>query len=79
MVPSQVEPRPRRRLLGPRLDALAEAELAGVLEVRPDSLAFRHELARRAIERSLPAIRRRQLNAAVVAALRAQPRPEPRA
>ena len=33
---------------------------AGVIEVRPDGLAFRHELARRAIERSLPAIRRRR-------------------
>ena len=64
-------------LLGPRIDALAEAEPAGVIDVRPDSLAFRHELARRAIERSLPALRRRSLNAAVVAALRAQPRPEP--
>ena len=42
-----------------------------MLEVRADSVAFRHELARRAIEQSLPAIRRRQLNAAVVAALRA--------
>ena len=48
-----------------------------MIDVRPDSLAFRHELTRRAIERSLPALRRRSLNAAVVAALRAQPRPEP--
>ena len=47
-----------------------------MLEVRPHSLAFRHELARRAIERSLPALRRRSLNAAVVRAMRAQERPE---
>ena len=59
----------RRRCSGRRVDALVEAELAGVLEVRPQALAFRHELARRAIEASLPAIRRRSLNAAVVAAL----------
>jgi DNA-binding CsgD family transcriptional regulator/tetratricopeptide (TPR) repeat protein len=44
--------------------------------VRPQSLAFRHELARRAIESSLPAIRRRSLNAAVVSALRDRARPE---
>ena len=49
--PSQVEPRPRRpSCSGRRWTTLAEAELAGVIEVRPDSLAFRHELARRAIE-----------------------------
>ncbi len=76
VVPSRVGLDLAARLLGPRFDALTEAELAGVLEIRPDSLAFRHELARRAIERSLPAIRRRELNAAVVQALRAEPRPE---
>ncbi len=59
VVPSHVGAELAGTLLGPRVDALAEAELAGVLEVGPDSLAFRHELARRAIERSLPAIRRR--------------------
>ncbi len=41
-------------LLGPRFEALAEAEVAGVLEVRDHGVAFRHELARRAIEHSLP-------------------------
>ena len=76
VVPSRVGLDLAARLLGPRFDALTEAELAGVLEIRPDSLAFRHELARRAIERSLPAIRRRELNAAVVQALRAEQRPE---
>jgi DNA-binding CsgD family transcriptional regulator len=63
-------------LLGPRLEALAEGQAAGVLEDRADGVAFRHELARRAIEQSLPAIRRRQLNAAVVSALKEQERPE---
>ena len=77
VVPSHVSLELAAELLGPRIDALAEAEQAGVIDVRPDSLAFRHELTRRAIERSLPALRRRSLNAAVVAALRAQPRPEP--
>jgi DNA-binding CsgD family transcriptional regulator/tetratricopeptide (TPR) repeat protein len=76
VVPSQVGLELAAALLGSRIDALAEAELAGVIEVRPQSMAFRHELARRAIERSLPAIRRRALNAAVVEALRAEHRPE---
>ncbi|MEU3459248.1 AAA family ATPase [Streptomyces sp. NPDC006733] len=58
-------------LLGDQLDALAEAEGRGIVEVRPDGLAFRHELARRAVERGLPALRRRALHRAVVRALRA--------
>ena len=74
VVPPHVSLDLAAELLGVRLDALAEAELAGVIEVRADSLAFRHELARRAVEQSLPALRRQQLNAAVVAALRAPSR-----
>jgi DNA-binding CsgD family transcriptional regulator/tetratricopeptide (TPR) repeat protein len=54
------------------LDPLEEAELAGLIELRPDGLGFRHELARRAIEQSLPALRRRLFNADVVAVLRAR-------
>jgi DNA-binding CsgD family transcriptional regulator/tetratricopeptide (TPR) repeat protein len=76
VVPWQVDLDLAAALLGPRLEALAEAQAAGVLEDRSDGVAFRHELARRAIEQSLPAIRRRRLNAAVVAALRAQEWPE---
>ena len=52
------------------LEPLAEAEMAGLIELRDDGLGFRHELARRAIEQSLPEIRRRLLNQRVVAALR---------
>lgn len=51
------------------LDTLAEAETLGIVEVRPEGVAFRHELARRAVEQSLPASRRIQLNRAVVRAL----------
>jgi DNA-binding CsgD family transcriptional regulator/tetratricopeptide (TPR) repeat protein len=47
-----------------------------VLEVRPGGLAFRHELARRALEHSLPAIRRRALNADVMRALQSSSQPE---
>jgi DNA-binding CsgD family transcriptional regulator/tetratricopeptide (TPR) repeat protein len=77
VVPSPVTVDLAAALLGPEVDALAEAELAGVVEVGAEGLGFRHELARRAIEQSLPQLRRRALNATVVAALRASPRPDP--
>ncbi len=76
VIPRQVDVDLAADLLGRRVEALAEAQAAGVLEDRADSIAFRHELARRAIEQSLPAIRRRHLNAAVVAALGLRERPE---
>ena len=76
VIPRQVDLRLAADLLGGRFVALAEAQAAGVLEDRADSIAFRHELARRAIEQSLPTIRRRHLNGAVVAALLLQERPE---
>ena len=76
VVPSQVRMDRVVGLLGTRFEALAEAEVAGVLEMRDHSVAFRHELARRAIEQSLPAFRRQQLNAAVLAAMRAGERPD---
>ena len=76
MVPGQVPAELATELLGDREAALAEAELAGVVGAGPSGLAFRHELARRAIEASLPGIRRRLLNRAVVKALWAQAEPE---
>ena len=41
-------------LLGDDLGSLDEAEERGVVEVRADGIAFRHELARRAVQRSVP-------------------------
>ena len=76
VVPSHVPPELARVLLGESMGALPAAELAGVIEGRPDGLGFRHELARRAIESSLPVTRVRLLNQAVVEALREQDRPE---
>lgn len=70
VVPSQTELRLARELVGD-LTVLAEAERRGVIEVRPDAIAFRHELARRAVESSLPTSLRMQLNGRVLAALRA--------
>jgi hypothetical protein len=49
----------------------------GMLEVRPDAIAFRHELARRAVEGSLPVVARLGLNARVLAALLATQDPDP--
>lgn len=64
-------------LLGDAVDVLDEAERRGVLQVRDDGLAFRHELARRAVEQRLGGLRRRELNRAVVTALLASPGPDP--
>ena len=76
VVPSHLTPDLAQAVLGANAGALADAELAGLIEVRPEGLGFRHELARRAIEDSLPVLRKRVLNQAVVEALRAQPRPD---
>ena len=79
VVPSRIRFELAGALLGDRIDTLAEAELAGVLEVSTHHLGFRHELARRAIERSLPALARRRLNAHVLEALREGSGPTARA
>ena len=65
-----------RGLLG-ELTPLAEAERHGVLEVRADAVAFRHELARRAVEGSLPSSTRMELNARVLATLPGFPGADP--
>jgi len=70
VVPTPVEPALAAALLGDRLAALAAAEEQGVVEMRAAGLSFRHELARRAVESTLPGLRRRALHARVVAALR---------
>jgi hypothetical protein len=64
------------RALCPDLGPVAEAERLGVLEVRPDAVAFRHELARRAVAESLPVTVRLELNARAGAALLAAPTPD---
>ena len=50
-------------------DAVDEAVDRGLLEFDGTTVSFRHELARRAVEASLPVVRRRQLNADVLATL----------
>ncbi|HEX6360907.1 ATP-binding protein [Actinophytocola sp.] len=56
------------RLVGP-LDVVAEAERKGLLEARPDGLAFRHELTRRAVYEHVPELRRRSLHASALVKL----------
>jgi DNA-binding CsgD family transcriptional regulator/tetratricopeptide (TPR) repeat protein len=59
-------------LLGPDLDALVEAEQAGVITVGSGGLSFRHELARRATEASLSQLDRRRMQHQVTELLRRQ-------
>jgi DNA-binding CsgD family transcriptional regulator len=75
VVPSRVEPALLRALC-PDLVPVTEAERLGVLEVRSDAVAFRHELARRAVEQSLPVTIRFERNARVTAALLNAPTPD---
>ena len=65
------------RVLVDDLAPVAEAERAGVVEVRGDIVAFRHELARRAVAESLPASVRLELNADVLRALLMRPDRDP--
>jgi DNA-binding CsgD family transcriptional regulator/tetratricopeptide (TPR) repeat protein len=65
------------RVLAGDLAPVAEAERAGVVEVRGDVVAFRHELARRAVAESLPASVRLELNADVLRALLTRPDSDP--
>ena len=72
VVPTGADHRMVERLVG-GLGVLAEAEARGMLRVDRERVSFRHELARRAIEQSLPYARRVALNREVVAALLEHP------
>ncbi len=76
VIPSGAEIDLLRVLVGD-LAPVAEAERAGVVEVRGDVVAFRHELARRAVTESLPASVRLELNADVLCALLTGPDCDP--
>ena len=69
VVPSTVERWLVEAVVPGGLAALAGAEERGLLRVSPTSVAFRHELARRSIEGSLPVARRVVLNRRVLHAL----------
>ncbi|MGH3870212.1 MAG: ATP-binding protein [Pseudonocardiaceae bacterium] len=76
VVPTRVSLELVEDLLGSLVDVLAEAEEHRIIEVSEDGIAFRHELARRAVKRSLPTIRRRALHREMVRVLRWQCRPD---
>ncbi len=58
-------------LVGPDAAAIDECIGAGLLSLHGETLAFRHDLARRAIEDGLSPLRRRELDLRVLAALEA--------
>lgn len=57
------------QILGPADDLLDECERKGLLRIDVDSISYRHELTRRAIESSLSRADRQRLNESVLAAL----------
>jgi DNA-binding CsgD family transcriptional regulator/tetratricopeptide (TPR) repeat protein len=69
VVPGRVELWLARALLGD-LGAVGDAERRGLVEVTPQSVAFRHELARRAVEEAMPRTAQIELHARVLTALR---------
>ena len=76
VIPARAEPELLDALQPGWAEVAAPAEELGVLDVRDGVLAFRHELARQAVEESLPGARRIHLNRAVLAALRAARDPD---
>ncbi|TCC34902.1 ATP-binding protein [Kribbella sindirgiensis] len=60
------------RLLGEGFKGLATAETNGLLELSSGTVRFRHEIARRAIEETIPQIRRIAMHRAVVTTLLAR-------
>jgi len=69
VVPGRAEMWLLARAMGPGAAAVDAAVLAGLLVADADAIGFRHELLRRAVEGSLSAIGRRELNRQVLAAL----------
>jgi DNA-binding CsgD family transcriptional regulator/tetratricopeptide (TPR) repeat protein len=69
VLPSGVERWLLDLLLPDGVHGLAPAEQHGLLTVTPQRVAFRHELARRAVADALPAARRMQYNRRVLLAL----------
>jgi DNA-binding CsgD family transcriptional regulator/tetratricopeptide (TPR) repeat protein len=74
-VPAGAEPWLVEALAGPLDGELAECLGSGVLTAAGDRIVFRHELARLAVEESLPPDRRVALNRKALSALKARPAP----
>jgi DNA-binding CsgD family transcriptional regulator/tetratricopeptide (TPR) repeat protein len=76
VVPGRIEERLLKLTKGP-LVRLDDCVAAGMLTLQDGWVAYRHEIARLAMEQSLPPGRRRALHAAVLAALISSGQPEP--
>jgi DNA-binding CsgD family transcriptional regulator/tetratricopeptide (TPR) repeat protein len=72
VVPGQAELWLVREAVHATPSAIDGCLAAGILELHDNALSFRHELARSAVEASLGPLRRRELNAAVLATLERQ-------
>ena len=75
VVPARVDLQLMHALV-PSIESLAEAERRRLIDVRVDGVAFRHELARRAIVRSVPSTRRAALHRPVLRHLLAGATPD---
>jgi DNA-binding CsgD family transcriptional regulator len=69
VVPAAAEGWLVEALLHPDADDVEDCLRIGMVQHRDGSIAYRHELVRRAMEESLPGARRRELHAAVLEAL----------
>src|SRR5262249_21760043 len=73
VVPGEVEMWMLEAIAGPLVDRLEECLTSGMLVAADRTVAFRHELAREAVERSMAPDRRLALHRAALAALTAPP------
>src|SRR5829696_1482968 len=73
VVPTRAELWLLERALGPPPAAVEAGVSAGLLAAGPEAVGFRHELLRQAVEGSLPALDRRELNRRVLAVLAGAP------
>ncbi|HEX4300804.1 MAG TPA: AAA family ATPase [Gammaproteobacteria bacterium] len=69
VIPGKLERWLADAILAPGVEALQECLNVGMVEHPDHSLGFRHELARRAVESSLPLVQRRALNEQVLTTL----------
>ena len=77
IAPTRVEAVVLRVVAGEAYVSLEECLATGILQADGDTVAFRHELARLAVEEAIPGPRRRELHRSILAALIATPAPDP--
>jgi DNA-binding CsgD family transcriptional regulator/tetratricopeptide (TPR) repeat protein len=73
VIPTTTELWLLEKAIGPRSEAVDAGVAAGLLVAGSDAIGFRHELLRRAVESSLSALARRELNGRVLEVLTAAP------